>query len=116
MTHSTELEPRLRLLSGRHPAFGPGKAALLQAIGATGSIRSAAGRLGMSYNRAWGLVRDMNRRFRDPLVAAVRGGGSGGGAELTACGRQVLRRYAAMERACRTATQADWRALRRLLR
>lgn len=70
----------------------------------------------MSYNRAWTLVREMNRQFRVPLVEAVRGGASGGGARLTGSGRAVLRRYARMERACRKATQADWRVLQRFLR
>jgi molybdate transport system regulatory protein len=97
-------------------AFGPGKAELLRQIQETGSIRSAASGMKMSYNRAWGLVRDMNRCFRRPLVAAVRGGGAGGGAELTSTGQAVLTRYSRMERACLTVTRADWRALRRLLR
>ena len=46
-------------------------------------LRRAAGRLGMSYMRAWNLVRTMNAAFRDPLVVSTRGGagrpGSGGG-------------------------------------
>ena len=110
------LQPRLRVVVSGEAAFGPGKAELLRQIGATGSIRSAAGRMAMSYNRAWTLVRDLNRRFRRPLVAAVRGGGAGGGAELTAAGRLVLRRYQSMERACGAAARPHWRALRRLLR
>jgi len=111
-----KLEPRLRILEAGEAAFGPGKAELLRQIGATGSIRSAAARMGMSYNRAWTLVRDLNRRFREPLVAAARGGEAGGGAALTPTGREVLRRYSGMVRACSAATRADWRALSRLLR
>jgi molybdate transport system regulatory protein len=107
------LEPRLRIVGTGQPAFGPGKAELLGLIGETGSIRSAATRMSMSYNRAWTLVREMNRMFRMPLVTAVRGGASGGGARLTASGRKVLERYTRMERACQAATRADWRALRR---
>jgi molybdate transport system regulatory protein len=71
--------------------------------------------MGMSYSRAWTLVRDMNRLFKGPLVEKERGGGTGGGARLTRTGRAVLVRYARMERACRAATRADWSALRRLL-
>jgi molybdate transport system regulatory protein len=70
----------------------------------------------MSYNRAWTLVREMNRQFRVPLVEASRGGLTGGGARLTPPGKEVLKRYARMERACRLATRADWRALQRFLR
>lgn len=70
----------------------------------------------MSYNRAWQLVTAMNELFRSPLVAVARGGGTGGGAALTALGEEVVARYTRMEAACRAATQADWTALVRLLR
>lgn len=69
----------------------------------------------MSYNRAWQLVTAMNALFRSPLVARVRGGGTGGGAVLTPLGEDVLTRYTRMEEACRTATRADWQALTELL-
>jgi molybdate transport system regulatory protein len=111
-----ELQPRLRFPGSGADAFGPGKAELLRRIQTTGSIRAAAGGMAMSYNRAWMLVRAMNRLFSSPLVASVRGGASGGGARLTATGRKVLARYERMEQACLRATLADWRVLRRLLK
>jgi molybdate transport system regulatory protein len=110
------LQPRLRFPNDDTDAFGPGKAELLRHIAATGSIRTAASELDMSYNRAWQLVTAMNGLFRGPLVTSVRGGGTGGGAALTALGEDVLGRYTRMEEACRAATESDWRALRRLLR
>jgi molybdate transport system regulatory protein len=110
-----ELQPRLRFPDGGTDAFGPGKAELLRHIAATGSIRTAASELGMSYNRAWQLVTAMNGLFRAPLVAVSRGGGTGGGAALTPLGEEVLTRYTRMEQACRDATLADWQALSRLL-
>lgn len=109
------LQPRLRFPDSGPKAFGPGKAELLRQIVATGSIRTAAKELGMSYNRAWQLVGAMNELFREPLVSRVRGGGTGGGASLTPMGEDVLKRYTRMEAACRKATQADWQALARLL-
>jgi molybdate transport system regulatory protein len=109
------LQPRLRFPDGSAGAFGPGKAELLRRIGATGSIRSAAKGMAMSYSRAWTLAREMNGLFRRPLVAATRGGGTGGGAALTELGQEVLRRYTAMETACLEATRDDWKALRKLL-
>src|SRR5258707_10762150 len=110
---SPELQPRLRFPHAGAEAFGPGKAELLRHIAATGSIRTAAAELGMSYNRAWQLVRSMNALFTSPLVNSARGGGSGGGAALTPLGEEVLARYTRMEEACRTATRADWDALLR---
>ena len=50
-------------------AIGPGKVALLEAIGQTGSISAAAKVLGMSYRRAWDLVDETNRCL---VRAAVR--------------------------------------------
>ena len=111
-----ELEPRLRFPNADRSAFGPGKAQLLRQIATTGSIRAAAKELGMSYQRAWLLVKGMNCLFREPLVTANRGGGTGGGAELTPTGKIVLARYTRMEEACHTATHADWKALLLLLR
>lgn len=110
-----ELQPRLRFPHSGPDAFGPGKAELLRHISATGSIRTAAAELDMSYNRAWQLVAAMNALFRSPLVTVTRGGGTGGGAALTALGEEVLTRYTRMEAACRQATRADWQALCRAL-
>jgi hypothetical protein len=48
-----ELKPRLRVLHGEEIALGPGKVALLEQIGQTGTVAEAARLLGMSYTRAW---------------------------------------------------------------
>jgi molybdate transport system regulatory protein len=110
------LVPRLRIVQAGKPPFGPGKAELLEYIAATGSIRTAAQEIGMSYPRAWSLVREMNTLFVQPLVTRTRGGGSGGGAELTPLGEAVLQAYTRMEQACRESMAADWVVLKKLLR
>ena len=79
---------RLRVLLGCEIALGPGKADLLEGIRETGSIAAAGRRLGMSYKRAWMLLDTMNGCFSKPLVEAVKGGKSGGGASLTAAWRR----------------------------
>lgn len=84
---------RLRVLADSSVAMGPGKADLLDAIAATGSISAAAREMGMSYRRAWMLVDTMNACFRLPLVETVKGGAEGGGATLTTTGRKALREY-----------------------
>ncbi|MGE3771875.1 MAG: winged helix-turn-helix domain-containing protein [Gammaproteobacteria bacterium] len=89
--------PTVRVLLGAVIAMGPGKADLLEAIEGTGSISAAAKSLGMSYRRAWMLVDTMNRCFREPVVSAATGGSGGGGAEVTPYGREILKRYRAME-------------------
>lgn len=77
--------------------LGPGKAALLEAIVAEGSISAAGRKMGMSYKRAWQLVEAMNAGFHAPLVESARGGASGGGAHLTPAGHEVLAAYRALE-------------------
>lgn len=73
--------------------FGPGKADLLAAIAAEGSISAAGRAMGMSYKRAWSLVEEMNSAFTEPLVESARGGAHGGGASLTEAGAAVLADY-----------------------
>ena len=88
---------KIRVMAGPVIAFGPGKATLLAAIERTGSITAAAREMGMSYRRAWLLVDEMNRSFRQPLVETAAGGPGGGGAHVTPFGQDVLHRYRQME-------------------
>ena len=62
------LRLQVRVEMGAGHRIGPGKIALLEAIGETGSITAAGRRLGMSYRRAWLLVSALNRMFDDPVV------------------------------------------------
>jgi len=110
------LQPRLRVTRRDDIALGPGKAELLALIGKTGSIIDAARAMKMSYMRAWSLVKTMNRCFKEPLVTASRGGTGGGGAKLTASGRQVLALYQQMEESAQSATAPGWKSLQKLLR
>jgi molybdate transport system regulatory protein len=91
------LRLKLQLLCGDCFAIGPGKADLLAAIDAQGSISAAGRALEMSYRRAWLLVDEMNRCFETPLVETLRGGGRERGARLTDAGREVLTDYRALE-------------------
>jgi len=109
------LEPRIRILLGSSIAIGPGKAALLEAIGEAGSIAAAGRRMGMSYRRAWLLAKTMNACFREPLIEATKGGLGGGGARLTAMGQRVLSLYRAMEDHAATAVVADMEKLRAVM-
>lgn len=91
------LKIQARLFLDDEIAFGPGKADLLEAIAATGSISAAGKQLGMSYRRAWLLVDAMNRCFQQPLVETAKGGVQGGGALLSAYGEDVLKKYRQLE-------------------
>jgi molybdate transport system regulatory protein len=70
---------------------------LLEHIRETGSISAAGRAMDMSYRRAWLLVSDLNRMFRDPVVESQRGGQKGGGAALTDFGEELLQHFRHME-------------------
>ena len=106
------LKLKVQLYCGAEIALGPGKAALLQAIGRTGSISAAGRELGMSYRRAWLLADTMNRCFAEPLVAAH----SGSGARVTAAGEAALADYLALaERAGQAAAGAAFERLEKAI-
>ncbi|MDR7102728.1 LysR family transcriptional regulator [Croceicoccus sp. BE223] len=101
---------KVQLLCGEEIAMGPGKADLLDAIAREGSISAAARALGMSYRRAWLLVDTMNRCWNAPLVTAQ----TGGGAQVTEAGGEVLDFYRAVQRQAEGA--ADGPEMARLAR
>jgi molybdate transport system regulatory protein len=96
--------------------LGPGKAELLERIKATGSIAAAGRAMSMSYKRAWSLVEELNRVFREPLVESARGGPRGGGARLTAAGEAVLANYRKLEDIMAEAGAARIGAIQSMLR
>ncbi|WP_374303213.1 winged helix-turn-helix domain-containing protein [Paracoccus sp. (in: a-proteobacteria)] len=107
---------KLRLEYDAPLVLGPGKAQLLRLIGEHGSISAAGRRMGMSYKRAWSLVEEMNAAFASPLVDSSRGGAGGGGATVTATGRQVLHHFDALERLLRDRGADDLAAIGALMR
>lgn len=91
------LRPVLRIDFPPADRLGRGKMELLEHIRETGSISAAGRAMDMSYRRAWLLVSDLNRMFRDPVVESQRGGQKGGGAALTDFGEELLQHFRHME-------------------
>jgi molybdate transport system regulatory protein len=106
----------VRVDFGSDRALGPGKVGLLEAIGKTGSISQAGRSLGMSYRRAWLLVNDINRCFREPVVTTQPGGPRGGGASLTPFGLELIEKYRAIESRATVAAKKELHALEVALR
>jgi molybdate transport system regulatory protein len=106
----------LRVDFGSRRSIGPGKIRLLEEIGRGGSISQAGRSLGMSYRRAWLLIDDLNRCFRQPVVRAKSGGSRGGGAALTEFGAGLVRDYRAIETAAARAAKSRLRGLETALR
>jgi molybdate transport system regulatory protein len=106
----------VRVDFGSDRALGPGKIRLLEAIGKAGSISQAGRALDMSYRRAWLLVDDMNRCFRQPVVTTQPGGAQGGGAALTPFGLELIDKYRSIESQATAATKQQLSALEVSLR
>ena len=76
----------------RDDMIGGGKMALLKLVAEHGSISGAAKAMGVDYKRAWFLLDTLQRCFEEPLFIARRGG-ENRGAEITALGQDLIRRY-----------------------
>ena len=107
---------RLRIYLDEISAVGPGKVALLQAIIEHGSIRAAAMSLDMSYNRAWLLIKELNKCFKAPVVNANVGGSKGGGAEVTEIGYELIEQYRTIEKEALKASAKRIKSITKLLK
>lgn len=107
MTGKPQLKIKVQIHCGEEIAMGPGKADLLDAIRAHGSISAAGRAMGMSYRRAWLLVDAMNRCWASPLVHTVPGRARDSGARLTELGERVLAQYRALLHALDHAARAE---------
>jgi molybdate transport system regulatory protein len=73
--------------------FGPGTCELLRHVEDSGSLHQAAKVMGMSYTKAWHLLRKTEEHLGWPLVERHVGGPAGGGTSLTERGRDLLERF-----------------------
>lgn len=88
---------KLTIILDSGARIGPGKAALLESVRASGSISAAARAMGMDYKRAWLLVDSLNRAFDTTVVERSTGGPGGGRTSLTTFGEELLARYRRLE-------------------
>ena len=65
---SSRVECRIRIDVDQSPAFGTGKIRLLESIQKTGNVAKSARSLGMSGNKAWLLVHQMNQLLTAPVI------------------------------------------------
>ena len=90
-----ELEPRIKLWVEKDGqlVLSDYRVQILQLIAETGSPAEAAERLGLSYRRAWGKVREIERNLGLSLVESAVGGAGGGGSSLTEDGERLVALY-----------------------
>ena len=80
-------------LDSKGKAFGEGPYRLLRNVERTGSLWKASAEMGMSYSKAWRLMRHVEKRLNFPLLERHTGGASGGGSLITPKARDLLYRY-----------------------
>jgi molybdate transport system regulatory protein len=73
--------------------FGDGRLALIKAVEETGSLHAASAKLGMSYRKAWGLIRKIEQRTGLKILERQTGGIKGGGSSLTENMKEFVREY-----------------------
>ena len=98
------LEPRIKLWVEKDGqlVLSDYRVQLLQYVAETGSLAEAAERLGLSYRRAWGKVREIERNLGLPLVHSKAGGAGGGSSHLTRQGERLVALYERFRRAMET--------------
>lgn len=74
-------------------AFGKGPFLLLKGVKESGSLSEAAKTMGMSYNKAYNLVRLIEGRLGFRLIESKSGGTKGGGSVLTPEAEKLMQTY-----------------------
>ena len=88
------------------PVFGDGRARLLEAVQRTGSIKGAAGEMGMSYRYAWGHLNHVEKRLGCKLIER-----HASGSRLTPDGLKLIQTFRAYRRKLDREMQTLWKAV-----
>ncbi len=90
-----DLTPRIKLWIEREGmlALSDYRVQLLEHIAETGSLAEAAARMKLSYRRAWGKIKEIERNLGLPLVESEVGGARGGRSRLTPEGVRLVALY-----------------------
>ncbi len=76
--------------------IGKGKMEMLESIEKTGSINQAAKQMGISYKTIWSRIKATEKHLNASIVHADRKLGT----QLTAEGRELVRKYKQLKAAC----------------
>lgn len=73
--------------------FGKGPMDILTAVKEYGSLSEAARQLNMSYNKAFTLIKDIEKRLGYSLIITHKGGAGGGFSSLTNDAEILIKKY-----------------------
>lgn len=86
------------MLASEDIFFGPGVYQIMKEIDASGSVSEACRITGISYSKAWKIIKKCERRLGCKVVIRQAGGAGGGRASLTEEGRELIRLYEIFDR------------------
>jgi molybdate transport system regulatory protein len=92
----TEIKLIINVNLNNQQFISPERIFLLRKIQQTGSLNAASKQLSISYQNAWTVIEDMNKKAPNPLVLKQRGSG-GGGAVISDYGSFILKEYSFIE-------------------
>ncbi|MDL2310625.1 LysR family transcriptional regulator [Peptostreptococcaceae bacterium OttesenSCG-928-C18] len=73
--------------------FGKGPYKLLLKIKELGSLNKAANEMGMSYSKAFNVIKKCEKAFKKQFMTREIGGAKGGGSTLTEDGLKLIENY-----------------------
>lgn len=84
---------RISLVENDQKIFGEGPLMLLKKVEETGSLRQAALSMEMSYSKAWGMIKTIEKELGVSILNRSIGGEQGGGSSLTPEAKKLMERY-----------------------
>lgn len=106
----TRAQVKVRLVHAK-PYFGPGMVTLLRQVHSLGAVREASEKTGISYSKAWTMIRTAEAESGLELVRRQPGGKSGGTAEVTEAGLELIRKYEELEKSVETFAKEEYKRI-----
>lgn len=88
------------------PHFGKGIVSIMMLVRQGSSLRAACAQMGLSYSKAWRLLKSAEADLGIPLLDTQKGGTKWAGSTLTPQGEELLDRYLTFEKEAREAVFA----------
>ncbi len=87
---------RFWLIKNDKKVFGEGPQMLLKKVEELGSLRQAALSMGMSYSKAWKVIKQIEAELQIKLLERTIGGKTGGGSTITSEAKDFIQKYEAI--------------------
>lgn len=85
--------------------MGPGPYRLLMLLDRHKSVSKACREMGLSYSKAWNMIRRLEKELGRHIIVRQQGGQGGGQSELTDEGRRFAEAYRIYDERCQEAAK-----------